>query len=717
MKLCACDFEFCRPAEPDMGLICVALCAQDSNPELYWLRDVQGKQAFLDRFTAISKDHVFVGYSIQQAEARCIAALGLDPNKSHWRDLMLEWKWLRNGDNRYSYGKIIHNGFPRITVPPKVRVGKKASQSEIDEAKDLNDSYLQEIKDSLNDDQVDVAIQEAGWSMLDCSYFFGTIGYKDYNDAAQVKAHVRDEIIIKGSDEEIEANRDVISDYCKSDVKDLLQLANVITGEMEKVSMETHMLVGSGAITWVDFEGKVPNIQLEMGDWAARLAKYALRGLPLSKERLERLIEVVPELQKETKDSWIRQHPEAPLYRIGYSETMLALKKNGVKKSPYIENKVCKDDALLEELVVRYCEQAKITNWPRTRTKKVDTSAKVLERYASGENIIKHYQRHMNQLSALRTYAPNPKGEIEALRYIGLDYVQRPDFGPYGTQTARNAAKAKSYCFLGPHWIRMLVSPPKGKVVYECDYSAEEVFIGAALTGDQNLVDSYLSNDVYMYYAQLTGMYPRDLPVPTEEQRSEDWFKAHKLTRNISKTLFLSMQYGASAKSVAAAVRVATKQDGIPDEQGEEWVTDYKHTYSDFTAISESLRREYRDGTSIALADGFRMGPDNPSALSAGNLPYQGTGTLILRRACELADERGLYVVATLHDAITGIADEGKEQEDAATLSECMAQAAEEILGRKGMKIGAPEFVRHGDWWIHSEKAKMAWERMRKYFI
>lgn len=585
IPLCAIDFEFNRPAEKHMGLICVALKPEDQKDTVkYWLRDPKDKISFIRHMAQLKASHVFVGYSIQQAEARCIAALGMDPCQFTWRDLMLEWRWLRNGDNRFSYGRIIHNGFPRITVPPKARVSKKASQEEIDEAESINREYLEGIREGLDED-VDITIQEAGWSMLDCTYFFGKIGYSDYNRAMKVKAEIRDEIIIKGDDATIEANRAKILEYCAADVGDLNALAHKITEEMENVCTSTHVSVEHGQLQYCDMDEGVDAIQVRIGDWAARLAKYGNRGIPLNKKRLDRLVELVPVLQEETKAEWVRMHPEAPIYRMGQSEGMLGLKKQGLKQSPFVKPKYTKDDSLLEAAIEYHCKQCGIDSWPRTRTKKVDTSAKIIEKYAAGENLIKHYQRHQGQLSALRTYAPNAKGHIEAFDYIGTDYIQRPDFGPFGTQTARNAAKAKSYCFLGPHWIRMLVEPPKGKVVCECDYSAQEVFIAGAITGDQNMIDAYMSNDVYMYYAQLTGMYPKDLPIPTEEQRSEEWYQEYRKTRNISKTLCLLEGTKVITKDGIKNIEDVTEMDYIWDSVS--WIRSKGAVYNGIKAVTE----------------------------------------------------------------------------------------------------------------------------------
>jgi hypothetical protein len=711
------DFEFKRPNEPDMGLISVAIRGRDFDTERFWLWNGKDNQKFINRINGL-KDHVLVGYSIQQAEARCFAALGLNPNDFKWRDLMLEWRWLRNGDNRFSYGKIIQNNFPRVTFPPVARVGKKASQEELDEAKATNDQFLSDIKAELDDsDETEVGLAEAGWSMLDCTYFFEVIGFTGYQDASATKKAIRDEVIIKGTDEDIEEYMFEILDYNSGDIQEIIELADVITDKMREVGEETHIMALAGDIQYMEFDrARITEIQLDIGDWAARLAKYGLRGIPLSLPRLNRLLEVVPKLVYGTQCEWNRDHPETPLYRIGLAKNILESRQQPAKNSPYIKAVMTKDADMMEAIIEAYCESSGLQAYPRTRSGKPDTSKKVIERYASGENILKQYQRHTGQLSALKTYSANKQGEVEALRYVGSDGRQRVDFGPYGTQTARNGAKAKSYCFLGPHWLRMLVAPEKGKAVVELDFGSQEVFIAGSISGDENMKLAYASNDVYMYYAQLTGMYPADLPIPTEDQRSEDWFKIHKKTRNIAKTLNLSMQFGAGAKSVAGAVRDATKDSSITDEMGSDWVSDYNNTYFDYSQMQKQVRSKYRDGYSLCLPSGWRMGVDNPSALSAGNLPVQGLGSCILQRACKLMDEAGLIIIATLHDAITLYCDDEDAEEVAKIATQIMKDASEYYLGEQGMKVGHAEIVRHGELWLHSDRAQSAWERLKINF-
>ena len=717
MKLCAIDFEFKRPSNPDMGLISVSIRGEDFDTETYWLWGGEQKRDFCSRIYKLKDTHIFVGYSIQQAEARCIAALGIDPNKMKWRDLMIEWRWLRNGDYRYSYGKTMQNGFPKYTVPPKARVGKKASQEQIDEAKAINDEYLADIKADLDEGEDEVGMQEVGWSMLDCSYFFEVISSKTYNLSAEVKARVRDGIIINGTDQDIVDNREDICDYNSADVGELLELAEAITKAMNEVASEPHIIALKGEVDFIDLEDRVPEIQLMLGDWSARLAKYGQRGIPMHRGRLDRLLEVVPKLTMDTMQEWNRQYPLTPLYRIGFSEKILGLRTQPCKQSPYINGDMTRDDGMMEGIIEEYLRTSGLEKYPRTRSGKPDCSKKVIDRFASGENILKQFQRHQGQLSTLKTYSPNAKGHIEALDYIGCDDRQRPDFGTCGTQTMRNAAKAKSLCFLGPHWLRVLVEPKPGSAIIELDYGSEEVFIAASVADDQNMKNAYASNDVYMYYAALVGMYPKELPIPTEDQRNEPWFAPYDSVRGICKTLNLSMQFGAGAKSVAAAVRDANKGVTVTDEDGENWVSDYYTTYADYAHAVNNIRRKYKDERrSLALSNGWRMGLDNPSVLSAGNLPIQGGGSVILQTACKLIDDAGYRIIATLHDAITLECDEKDAEAVAKHCSQLMKDAARMVLGEEGMKVGHAEIIRHGELWLHSKRAKVAWNRLKVNF-
>ena len=54
----------------------------------------------------------------------------------------------------------------------------------------------------------------------------------------------------------------------------------------------------------------------------------------------------------------------------------------------------------------------------------------------------------------------------------------------------------------------------------------------------------------------------------------------------------------------------------------------------------------------VRLLDGFYMFGDNPNFRSVGNCPTQGAGACIMRKAVQLAQDKGLKVIMTLHDAL-----------------------------------------------------------------
>jgi hypothetical protein len=703
----AIDFEYNKSSEKNMGLVSCSACLEGEKPWEYWLEDGRDRAALLD-FIAAHRNAVWIGYEIQLAEARCFAALGLDPSCFYWRDLLAEWRWLRNETNQYKYGNVVKNQLAYFTVPPVIRKQKRMTVEETTEADRINEANIEQIREELEIENV--AQDEAGYSLLDCLYFFELMTVEEYRIAAKQKDEMRGQILAG----DCGSARDEIMAYNSSDIKDLFALEFRLTKEMLITANERHITVRDGSVDYVDGI-PVAAIQLRLGTWCARLAKYANRGLPLDPQRLARFLEITPRLTKEIKENWNREHPAYPLYRVGLPESILEKRKRLAERSPYIECGYTKDTLGLQRIVERYCAETGITNWPKTRQGAYITDKKALSTFAAGENIIKQLERHSGQISNLKAFTADGTGQIEALNYIGDDNRQRPDFGPHGTQTDRNAHKAKTLLFANAHWMRILLNPEPGMALIELDYGSEEVFIAAALTGDQNLMAAYLSQDVYMFYAQLTGMYPRNLPIPTEAQRSEEWFKPHKRTRQIAKTLCLSIQYGAGAKSVAAAISNTTGEP-VTLEQGIDLIRGYREAYPDYARTIQTVRDRYTSGAGILLHNGWRLGPDSPSVLSASNLPIQGTGSCILQEACKMIDEEEIEIVATMHDSITAYGPEQYAEQIAERMRHCMLAAADKVLDVSGMKVGEAEIVRHGDYWIHGDKAARDWPKYKKYF-
>jgi hypothetical protein len=107
----------------------------------------------------------------------------------------------------------------------------------------------------------------------------------------------------------------------------------------------------------------------------------------------------------------------------------------------------------------------------------------------------------------------------------------------------------------------------------------------------------------------------------------------------------------------------------------------------------------------LCMADGhiLRTRPDGaetaPAKSALINAPIQATGAQILRRIVHLSDLAGLSIVATIHDAVLIDCMDSEVDAVTAQASKIMQNAARDVLGTAGIKIGAPEIIRHGIMW------------------
>ena len=719
------DFEFCQPSNLDMGLICCALEVDEGPIEKFWLLDGSDNEKLVDRLTEL-EDSVFVAYNVDMAEGRCFRALGLDPRSFKWDDLMLDWKWLRNGDDRYSYGDVIATDGSSVSwsMRPDHKITKRMTKEEQEEIEEDN-----RIRCELESKRLGrhVTNQIAGMGLLDCEYFFGVIDRDDVIADKATKHDIRDTLIVGNRDcpEILQENKAKILDYCASDIHLMRDLDKEIGDAMQKVANEDHLLVLDGQVLTCKPSTVKPvdEIRTSMGHWGAQLAMYSSRGIPLHRGKYSAVKGAIPQVMLETQLDWNRTHPDNPVYRVGPSKTMLSIKKQMAKKSPYVKFDVTKDQDLIFAMIDRYCHENFI-EWQKTQAGKFSLDSAYLKEMDDGA-LIHDFRKHNDSLTSLKAMAVQDDGTVKLDQSIGKDNRQRPNFGPYGTKTGRNATKASTFVFLGPKWFRILVDPKDGTYLCDLDAHSEEVAIAAALYDDENKREVYRSADVYMKYAQLAGAYPADKPILTEDQReSEKWFKEEHWdrVRKIYKGGFLGMQFGMGGASLQRRVALSLPQEersSMDPEFGEKFVEEYHNTFSkEFECVSD-LKKQYKEGfcNGIVLADGWRIGPDDPNILSIGNFPVQGTGAVILRRACELCDEAGVKIYATLHDAISITGKVENMEKEIAAATKAFKQAADEVLGEDLMLVGNPEIVKHGDAWLHSSDAKDTWNRMaKKYF-
>lgn len=225
---------------------------------------------------------------------------------------------------------------------------------------------------------------------------------------------------------------------------------------------------------------------------------------------------------------------------------------------------------------------------------------------------------------------------------VGSDGRVRPYMNIYGAQSGRSQPGATGFMFLKPAWMRALVEPAEGYFLYGIDYGQQEFFIAALLSGDENMIAAYLSGDPYLYMAKKAGTIPKDGTRETHE-RERDLMKSTTLG-----ILFAMTKYGLSDK--------LTSDSGVDftEEDAQDLIDTFEDLFPVFTEWRKEILRDYEDGYAIKTLDGWIMWSDNPNPRSVTNIPVQGAGASVMRKAVDLAVERGCRIIFTLHDANYG---------------------------------------------------------------
>ena len=124
---------------------------------------------------------------------------------------------------------------------------------------------------------------------------------------------------------------------------------------------------------------------------------------------------------------------------------------------------------------------------------------------------------------------------------IGRDGRNRPSLFPFGTATGRNAHCRSLY---NSHaGMRGFMLFPPDKIGVYLDWRTQEVGVAGALSGDQALIDSYNSGDVYHVLALDSGL--------TKDADRKRWKGDNPMQRQRMKALQLGVNYGMGVASLA----------------------------------------------------------------------------------------------------------------------------------------------------------------------
>jgi hypothetical protein len=447
------------------------------------------------------------------------------------------------------------------------------------------------------------------------------------------KDKMRD-LIISAPLEFSHIERQDILNYCMSDTEHLPSLLAAINKHYNRLIPLEHKDT---------FRQEV----LLRANYAVRTAIMVRHGYPVNVEWVKNLTENIPILIRECAEDINSQFDIKP-FKWNKKECRYSMDQKVVKEW------------------ITSCPHFK--KWERTETGDLSLAADSWKKfynyshdYPEG-NFGAQMLRYANFTQQLKGFTPS-KGKASFWDYVGSDGMVRPYMNIYKAQSSRSQPSSTSFLFLKTGWMRSLCLPPKGKAIGAIDYSSQEFLIGGLLSNDSKMVEAYASGDVYLSYGKEIGLIPAD-----------GTKNSHGKQRDAQKPVILGWQYWTTGFGLSDTLNEISGTLDWNDENAQALLDKLDRTYSTFSAFRNRQMEVYADKKWIRLLDGYYMFGNNPNFRSVGNCPTQGAGACIMRKAVQLAQDAGLNVIKTLHDALYIMFD-SDDEEAMNTLRQCMYDA------------------------------------------
>ena len=93
---------------------------------------------------------------------------------------------------------------------------------------------------------------------------------------------------------------------------------------------------------------------------------------------------------------------------------------------------------------------------------------------------------------------------------VGADGRNRCLLSPFRAVTGRNQPSNTRFIFGPARWMRGLIRPPEGWGLAYIDFASQEIAAAAALSGDERMVEAYVTGDPYLAFAKAARLVPAD---------------------------------------------------------------------------------------------------------------------------------------------------------------------------------------------------------------
>ncbi len=276
---------------------------------------------------------------------------------------------------------------------------------------------------------------------------------------------------------------------------------------------------------------------------------------------------------------------------------------------------------------------------------------------------------------------------------VGRDGRNRCLLSAFRSRTGRNQPSNTKFVFGPARWIRHLIKPPEGYGLAYCDWSAQELALAAALSGDEAMIEAYASGDPYLSFAISAGLAPTDA---TKE--------SHETIRDRCKTVCLGTLYGMEADTLA-------RRMGVSPTEAHELLRLHRETYRRFWAWSDATVNRAMLSNEIRTCFGWRLqcrGDVNTRTLM--NFPCQSHGAEMMRLAAIAGTEAGIEVCCPVHDAMLIAVPLDCLEADAEHMAHLMGLAAKAVTGGLTIRVDT-KLVRWPDRFTDNRGARM-WEQV-----
>lgn len=512
------------------------------------------------------------------------------------------------------------------------------------------------------------------------------------------KTKMRD-IIISCDDALVEENKEDILKYCESDTLYLPRLFEAVKAAQTRF-IPRKLLV---------------NIHDEMllrGEYSVRTALMVRHGTPINMEWAHNLSANIPIVLNECIQDINGQFPDIKPFRFDSKTAKYVMDTKRIKF---------------------WIDSQGFKNWQLTDKKHISLALDAWEDHFQFRhdfprgNFGAQMVRYLKMKQSLNSFNFK-QGQKEKTFFdtVGDDGFSRPYMNHFGAQSSRTQPKSSGFLFLKSAWMRAMAQPPKGYAIGAIDYSSQEFLLSAVCSNDPKMIQAYKEGDVYLYYGKGIGIIPPNGTKAT-----------HGYERDLCKGTVLGLSYlmtevGLAKKLTADTGKVVTEAEAL------KLVTAFDRLFSIFSSWRESIWEHYKINNYIRLPDGWMMFKDNQNRRSVCNMPLQGAGACIMRKAVALAQSRGLTIIFSLHDALYIMSKVEDIESDMDILKECMVEAfvfyfsdkqkASASLIRVDGKIWGSELidgqvVTNKGFKLESSKlhidqrAKEEYSRFSKYFI